>query len=46
MAHSISPPEIIDGKAVQSLVEAQAIRGATVLGQPGGWAVLGALRRP
>ncbi len=40
MAHSISPPEIIDGKAVQSLVEAQAIRGATVLGQPGGWAVL------
>lgn len=34
------PPEIIDGKAVRSLVEAQAIRGATILGQPGGWAVL------
>ena len=40
MAHSVQQPEIIDGKAVQSLVEAQAIRGATVLGQPGGWAVL------
>lgn len=41
-------PEIIDGKAVQSLVEAHAIRGAVVLGQPGGWAVLvryGALER-
>jgi hypothetical protein len=40
--------EIIDGKAVQSLVEARAIRGATVLGQKGGWAVLvryGALER-
>ena len=46
---SASPsPEIIDGKAVQSLVEAHAIRGATVLGQRGGWAVLvryGALER-
>ena len=44
---SISP-EIIDGKAVQKLVEAHAIRGATVLGQRGGWAVLvryGALER-
>jgi hypothetical protein len=40
MAPSILQPEIIDGKALQSLVEAQAIRGATVLGQPGGWAVL------
>ena len=41
-------PDIIDGKAVKSLVEAQALRGATVLGQPGGWAVLvryGALER-
>ena len=41
-------PEIIDGKAVQSLVDAHAIRGAVVLGQPGGWAVLvryGALER-
>lgn len=41
-------PEIIDGKAVQSLKEAQAIRSATVLGRPGGWAVLvryGALER-
>jgi hypothetical protein len=32
--------EIIDGKAVRTLVEAQAIRGATILGQPGGWAIL------
>ena len=41
-------PEIIDGKAVQSLVDAHSIRGAVVLGQPGGWAVLvryGALER-
>ena len=48
MAHSVPQPDIIDGKAVQSLVEAQAIRGATVLGQPGGWAVLvryGAIER-
>ena len=48
MAHSHTPPDIIDGKAVQSLVEAHAIRGAVVLGQPGGWAVLvryGALER-
>lgn len=33
-------PEIIDGKAVKSLVEAEAIRGAVVRGQPGGWAVV------
>ncbi len=48
MAHSSILPDTIDGKAVQSLVEARAIRGATVLGQPGGWAVLvryGALER-
>ena len=40
MPDAQTPPEIIDGKAVRSLVEAQAIRGATILGQPGGWAVL------
>ncbi len=48
MARQSTLPEIIDGKAVQSLVEAHAIRGATVLGQRGGWAVLvryGALER-
>ena len=48
MAQQTALPEIIDGKAVQSLVEAHAIRGATVLGQRGGWAVLvryGALER-
>ena len=40
MARAANPPETIDSKAVKNLVEAQAIRGATVLGQPGGWAVL------
>lgn len=33
-------PDIIDGKAVKSLVDADAIQSAVVLGQPGGWAVL------
>ncbi len=28
-------PDLIAGKAVRSLVEAQAIRAATILGQPG-----------
>ena len=48
MTRRASAPEIIDGKAVRSLVDTQAIRGATVLGQPGGWTVLvryGALER-
>ena len=40
MPRTHTAPEIIDGKAVKSLVEAHAIRGATILGQPGGWAVL------
>lgn len=40
MASSRKPPEIIDGKAVKTLVDAQAIRGAIVLGQPGGFAIL------
>lgn len=40
MVPSSTLPDTIDGKAVQSLVEAHAIRGATVLGQPGGWAIL------
>jgi hypothetical protein len=34
------PREIIDGKAIRDLVEARTIQGATILGQPGGWAVL------
>jgi hypothetical protein len=34
------PREIIDGKAVQDLVKVHAIQSATILGQPGGWAVL------
>ncbi|HMK89884.1 MAG TPA: hypothetical protein VK446_09675 [Methylocystis sp.] len=33
-------PEIIDGAAVKGLVESNAVRGATILGQPGGWAVV------
>jgi hypothetical protein len=40
MPNARTPPEIIDGKAVRSLVKAHAIRGATIFGQPGGWAVL------
>ncbi len=36
----MTAPDIIDGKVVRSLVEARAIRGATILGQPGGWAIL------
>jgi hypothetical protein len=48
MAQRSAVPDIIDGKAVQSLVAARAVRGATVLGQKGGWAILiryGALER-
>lgn len=48
MPRSERIPEMIDSRAVRNLVEAQAIRSATVLGQPGGWAVLvryGALER-
>lgn len=48
MSRSERIPEMIDSRAVRNLVEAQAIRSATVLGQPGGWAVLvryGALER-
>jgi hypothetical protein len=40
MPDARSTYDIIDGKAVRSMVEAQAILGATILGQPGGWAVL------
>ncbi|MHC1550548.1 hypothetical protein [Phyllobacterium sp. K27] len=40
MTSSPRPPDIIDGKAVKSLVDAHAIRGAVVLGQPGGFAIL------
>jgi hypothetical protein len=32
--------DFIDTKAVRSLVGAEAVQGATVLGRPGGWAVL------
>src|SRR4051794_29311908 len=40
MSHSPDRIDTIDAKAVESLVEAQALRGATILGQPGGWAVV------
>ncbi|MBP0582439.1 hypothetical protein J8I29_24140 [Labrys sp. LIt4] len=33
-------PDLIDSKAVKELVAARALRGATVLGRPGGWGVL------
>jgi hypothetical protein len=48
MAPARTQPEIIDSKAVKNLVESHALRGATILGQPGGWAVVvryGALER-
>lgn len=32
--------EFIDGKTVKNLAEAHAIKGAVVVGQPGGWSVL------
>jgi len=35
-----TPLPIIDGKAVRSLVEADAILGATIVGRQGGWAIL------
>ncbi|WP_284316113.1 hypothetical protein [Labrys miyagiensis] len=40
MAPAEKSSDVIDSKAVKSLVEAKGIRGATVLGRPGGWAVL------
>src|SRR5256885_1799335 len=40
MPHTPTQLEIIDSKAVKNLVEAQVLRAATILGQPGGWAVL------
>src|ERR1700743_3364401 len=35
-----APPDIIDSRAVKILVEGRALQGATILGQPGGWAIL------
>lgn len=40
MPTPLDTPATIDSKAVRSLVEARALHGATVLGRPGGWAVL------
>lgn len=33
-------PEAVDGKTAERLAEGQAIRAATILGRPGGWAVV------
>ena len=41
-------PDVIDGKAIKSLVETRTLHSATILGQPGGWSVVvryGALER-
>ncbi len=40
MPQNREQPEIIDGRAVKGLVEARALRGATIVGQPGGWSVV------
>ena len=40
MDYSRTCPDIIDSKTVKGLVDAHAIQGAVVLGQPGGFAVL------
>lgn len=40
MQPSRQSPETIDGKAVKTLASAHALKGAVVLGQPGGFAVL------
>ena len=48
MPSSAGKIDLIDSKAVKSLVEARAVHGATILGQPGGWAVVvryGAMER-
>lgn len=36
----MSTPETIDHQTLSRLVEAGAVRGATVIGQPGGWGVV------
>jgi hypothetical protein len=40
MAHAPKTPDLISGKAVKGLVESRELRGALVLGQPGGFAVV------
>lgn len=40
MQQSLKQPDVIDSKAVRGLVEAKAIKGAIILGRPGGWAVV------
>jgi len=40
MSRTAGTLELIDSKAVKSLVEARALRGATILGRPGGWMIL------
>lgn len=48
MPQTRNPPDIIDGKAVKTLVETKSLRSVTIFGQPGGWSVVvryGALER-
>jgi hypothetical protein len=40
MTATAKTPELIDSRALRPLVESQALQGATLLGQPGGWAVV------
>ena len=40
MTQTLKTPEIIDGRAIKTLAEARALQGATILGRPGGWAVV------
>jgi predicted transcriptional regulator len=40
MARAYKITDIVDGQVVRNLVEARALQGATILGQPGGWAVV------
>lgn len=39
MGSAAALPDIVDGKTAERLAEGQAIQAATILGQPGGWAV-------
>lgn len=40
MGSAAALPDIVDGKTAERLAEGEAIQAATILGRPGGWAVL------
>jgi hypothetical protein len=40
MPRAYASPEIVDGKTVKDLVDARSIRGAVILGRPGGWSIV------